>query len=52
VKLESARVFKKLLDTVISDPGYLSMREEHRRLYEATPDASSETRPSGRKRKS
>ena len=38
-KLKSARVFKKLLDAVLKDPAYLSMREEHRRLYESTPDA-------------
>ena len=52
VKLESARVFKQLLDLVISDPAYLSMREDHRRLYEATPDTEREARPSGRKLKS
>jgi hypothetical protein len=39
-KLESARIFKKLLDAVLSDPAYLSMREEHRRRYEATPERS------------
>ncbi len=33
-KLESARVFKRLLDSVLADPAYLSMREEHRRRYE------------------
>lgn len=38
VKLESARVFKKALDAVLSDPVYLSMREEHRRRYESSPD--------------
>jgi len=37
-KLQSARIFKQLLDAVLSDPAYLSMREEHRRLYETTPD--------------
>ena len=36
-KLESARIFKELLDAVLEDPAYLSMREEHRRRYEATP---------------
>lgn len=39
VKLESARIFKKLLDAILKDSVYLSMREEHRRRYEATPDA-------------
>ncbi|MET0649556.1 MAG: DUF4385 domain-containing protein [Pyrinomonadaceae bacterium] len=33
-KLESARVFKTLLDTILKDPEYLAMREEHRRRYE------------------
>ena len=36
-KLESARIFKELLDAVLEDPAYLSMREEHRRRHEATP---------------
>lgn len=40
VKLESARIFKELLDAVRSDPVYLSMREEHRRLYESTAEQS------------
>lgn len=39
LKLESARIFKKLLDAVLSDHAYLSMREDHRRLYESPPDA-------------
>ena len=39
VKLKSARIFKRLLDAVLKDPAYLSMREEHRRLYESTPHA-------------
>lgn len=39
LKLESARIFKALLDAVLSDPDYLSMREEHRRRYESAPDA-------------
>ena len=39
VKLESARIFKGLLDAVLADRAYLSMREEHRRRYEATPGA-------------
>lgn len=39
VKLESARIFKALLDVVLADPAYLSMREEHRRRYESAPDA-------------
>ena len=34
-KLESARVFKRLLDEVLEDPEYLAMREEHRRRYES-----------------
>ena len=37
LKLESARIFKELLDAVLEDPAYLSMREEHRRRHEATP---------------
>lgn len=37
VKLESARIFKRLLDAVRKDPDYVSMREEHRRRYESTP---------------
>ena len=37
-KLESARIFKRLLDAVLKDPAYLSMREEHRRRYESAPD--------------
>ena len=39
--LESARIFKRQLDAVLKDPAYLSMREEHRRRYESTPDAPS-----------
>jgi hypothetical protein len=50
VKLESARVFKGLLDAVLSDPAYLAMREAHRRRYEATPDAPEAT-PSGRRKR-
>ena len=42
VKLESARIFKELLDVVLSDRVYLSMREDHRRLYESPLDASQE----------
>ncbi|HEX7317254.1 MAG TPA: DUF4385 domain-containing protein [Pyrinomonadaceae bacterium] len=38
VKLKSARIFKKLLDEILKDPHYLSMREEHRRRYESMPD--------------
>ena len=34
-KLESARVFKTLLDEVLKDADYLAMREEHRRRYES-----------------
>jgi hypothetical protein len=34
-KLESARVFKTLLDAILKDPDYLAMREEHRRRYES-----------------
>ena len=34
-KLESARVFKTLLDTILKDPDYLAMREEHRRRHES-----------------
>ena len=30
---------KKLLDSILKDPAYLSMREEHRRRYESTADA-------------
>ncbi|HEX8282916.1 MAG TPA: DUF4385 domain-containing protein [Pyrinomonadaceae bacterium] len=37
-KLESAKIFRERLDAVLSDPAYLRMREEHRRLYE-TPAA-------------
>jgi len=40
VKLESAKIFKDLRNVVLSDPAYLYMREEHRRRYESTPDAS------------
>ena len=40
VKLESARIFKELLDAVLSDRVYLSMREDHRRLYESPLDAA------------
>ena len=42
VKLESARIFKGLLDAVLKDPAYLSMREDHRRLYESPPDTAHE----------
>jgi hypothetical protein len=42
VKLESARIFKERLDAVLSDRVYLSMREDHRRLYESPLDASQE----------
>ncbi|HEY0173434.1 MAG TPA: hypothetical protein VGB98_20655 [Pyrinomonadaceae bacterium] len=34
-KLKSAKVFRERLDAVLSDPAYVSMREEHRRLYES-----------------
>lgn len=51
-KLESARVFKGLLDSVLSDPAYLSMREEHRRRYEAPPDDARETPDAGAQRRS
>lgn len=47
-KLESARVFKRLLDAVLSDPDYLSMREEHRRRYETAPEETSPVRPEPR----
>ena len=52
LKLESARIFKELLDAVLADPAYLSMREEHRRRYESTPEVHRATRAAGRKRKS
>ncbi len=39
-KLESARIFREGLDAVLRDPAYLSMREEHRRRYEAAPSAA------------
>ena len=48
VKLRSARIFKKLLDAILKDPAYLSMREEHRRRYESTPDATSAGKKRGR----
>ena len=34
-KLRSAKIFRERLDAVLSDPAYVSMREEHRRLYES-----------------
>lgn len=40
VKLKSARIFKKLLDVILKDAVYLSMREEHRRRYESAPDTA------------
>jgi hypothetical protein len=49
VKLESARIFKGLLDAILRDPAYLSMREEHQRRYETAPD---EPRAVGHKRRS
>jgi hypothetical protein len=36
-KLMSAEIFRERLDAVLSDPLYVSMREEHRRLYESPP---------------
>jgi hypothetical protein len=51
-KLRSARIFKRLLDAVLSDPVYLSMRDEHRRRYESTPDRAGQTSPVGPKRRS
>ena len=34
-KLESAKIFRERLDAVLSDPAYVSMLDEHRRLYES-----------------
>ncbi|MET0623295.1 MAG: DUF4385 domain-containing protein [Pyrinomonadaceae bacterium] len=34
-KLKSAKIFRERLDAVLADPAYVSMREEHRRLYES-----------------
>ena len=51
-KLRSARIFRRLLDAVLADPAYLSMREEHRRRYEAAPDTPDETPAAGPKRRS
>ena len=34
LKLESAKIFRERLDAVLRDPAYVSMREEHRRLFE------------------
>lgn len=34
-KLKSARIFKRLLDTILKDSEYLSALEEHRRRYES-----------------
>ena len=36
-KRESAGIFRERLDAVLSDPAYVAMREEHRRLYESQP---------------
>ena len=38
-KLKSAKIFREILDAVLSDPVYVSMREEHQRRHE-TPDAT------------
>ncbi|MCA1612600.1 MAG: DUF4385 domain-containing protein [Acidobacteria bacterium] len=35
-KLRSANIFRERLDAVLSDPAYVSMREEHLRLYESS----------------
>ena len=44
-KLLSAQIFRERLDAVLADPDYLSMREEHRRLYESPPAARRGRRP-------
>jgi hypothetical protein len=38
VKLKSAKIFRERLDAVLADLAYVSMREEHRRLYESAAD--------------
>ena len=38
-KLKSAKIFRERLDAVLSDPAYVSMREEHRRRYESAATA-------------
>jgi len=43
-KLLSARIFRERLDAVLADPAYLSMREEHKRLYEMAHAARGEPR--------
>ena len=48
LKLRSARIFKKMLDAVLEDPAYLSMREGHRRRYELAP-GDAPARPRRRK---
>ena len=35
LKLESAKIFRERLNVVLKDAAYVSMREEHRRLYES-----------------
>jgi hypothetical protein len=44
-KLKSARIFKRLLDTILKDPDYLSAREEHRRRYESAPPPTRRAAP-------
>lgn len=39
-KLESAKIFRERLDRVLTDPVYLTMREEHKRRYETPAHAA------------
>ncbi len=43
-KLESAKIFRQMLDTVLSDSIYGTMREEHQRQHETAPAASRKPR--------
>jgi hypothetical protein len=44
LKLESAKIFRERLDAVLSDPAYVSMREEHRLRHETPDDSGAERR--------
>ena len=48
-KLESAKIFRQMLDTVLSDSIYGTMREEHQRQHETAPAAAGKAPAASRK---
>lgn len=50
-KLESAKIFRERLNTVLADPAYVAMREEHKRLHETPALAAEKTSSISRNRR-